>query len=189
MNSECRLKLAIAVVTVSTAVAHAELRKSYFAATKPSAWAKYAASDGGPPTMEYTYRRLPDENGGPRIEFAMEFKTGEAKGKRFLYGYRFKRGFPIEKDALSYGRWTSRMTLQQGTGKPQETPSSQLAATVTTMADYGAIAAYVDSGFSTAGNAITTPPSGHPREGRGGSNRTISGLMKRCPSAWSRATW
>ena len=146
MRIRIRLSL-VGTLLLAAVAARAEFRKSYFAATKPGSWAKYAVSYGGPPTMQYTYRRLPDENGGPRIEFAMEYETGEARGKRFIYGYWFKHGFPIEKDALSYGRWISRMTLQQGTGKPQETSASELAATVATMADYGAIAVYVDSGI------------------------------------------
>ena len=137
--------LAVGLLAATGNVARAQFRKSYFVATKPGAWSRYSVSYGGPSTMEYTYRRLPDEKGSPRIEFTMEFKSGQAKGKQFVYVSWFKPGFPIEKDALSYGNWITAMTTQQGKNKPRQTPASELAATVATMANYASIARYVDS--------------------------------------------
>ena len=133
------------LLVLFASLARAEFRKSYFAATKPGSWARYAVSYGGPPTMEYTYRRLPDEKASVRIRFEMEFKAGQAKGKKFTYDYWLKPGFPVEKDALSYGKWLSRMQLTQGTGKPKESSPEDVAAVAATMADYGALAKFVDS--------------------------------------------
>jgi hypothetical protein len=145
MKIRSALTLAIGLLAATGNVARAQFRKSNFVATKPGAWSRYSVSYGAPPTMEYTYRRLPDEKGRPRIEFTMEFKSGQAKGKRFVYVSWFKPGFPIEKDALSYGNWITAMTTQQGKNKPRETSASELAATAAMMANYDSIARYVDS--------------------------------------------
>ena len=141
-----RWPIALALLLAASATARAQFRKSYFEATKPGAWARYSVSYGGPPTMEYTYRRLPDDAGSVRIQFTMEYKAGPAKGTTFTYVDWMKPGFPIEKDAITYAKWLSKMTIQQGKGKPETKTGKDLTAIAETMTDYGELSSYVASG-------------------------------------------
>jgi len=133
------------VAAFSAGAASAEFRKSYFTATTPGSWAKYSVSFGGPPTMEYTYRRLPDEKGSARIEFTMEYTSGPPKGKRFVYVSWIKPGFSLEKNAWSYGKWVTRMTTQQGSEKPKESSAGDLEAIKARATDYNAASSFVDT--------------------------------------------
>lgn len=54
-------------VTFMASATGGELKTSYFGATKPGAWARYLGVTKDGSRMEYTYKRLADEDGRARM--------------------------------------------------------------------------------------------------------------------------
>lgn len=100
----------LAALTVSAG----DLKKDYFAATPPGAWAQYdlTSSDGG--TSTSSSERKPDQEGRVVVESAVKIKTGAGAGAESKTTHTMPKGFNLARDWLSYGVLTEKMVMQYG---------------------------------------------------------------------------
>lgn len=92
-------------------------KKAYFGVTKPGAWAQYTMSMPGFPDSPTTYTRLPDEGGQVRLQIRSDF-TNDGQASTSFSDYKLKKGYSLEKDALSFGAAVVSLTVRTGKGEP-----------------------------------------------------------------------
>lgn len=120
---------AILVCLLSTdllaAASSSGYKKAYFGATRPGSWAKYTMSMPGFPDSTSTYTRLPDEGGEARLQIRSDYK-GDAQASTSFTDYRFRKGYSLEKDALSFGAGIVGMTVRAGDAEPMKMDAAVL---------------------------------------------------------------
>lgn len=87
-------------------------RKAYFGATVPGAWTRYAVTMDGKTETDYTYKRLPDENGQAVVELRVDNTGGQFKGKWSVNRYIVAKDYRLQDDALSFAKHCSRLLMQ-----------------------------------------------------------------------------
>jgi hypothetical protein len=102
------------IAIAATTVRAGELKKDYFGATKPGAWAEYKieASDGSKWTS--TDQRQADDDGHVVVEESLKFTAGAGAGTESKNIYVFPQGFNLTRDWLSYAKFTEKMTMKYG---------------------------------------------------------------------------
>ena len=102
------------IAIAATTVRAGELKKDYFGATKPGAWAEYKveASDGSKWTS--TNQRQPDDDGHIVVEESLKFTAGPGVGSESKNIYTMPKGFNLTRDWLSYAKFTEKMTMKYG---------------------------------------------------------------------------
>jgi hypothetical protein len=112
MNCGAVVRFVGVVLFVSVAVAWSgELRKSYFQATKPGAWSAYLLTSGDASKSTFTYQRRPDDNGQIVIELTVKLLSGRGKDSASRNSYLMPRGFNLERDGLSFGKFIEKMSM------------------------------------------------------------------------------
>ena len=112
----------LVIVVSYVGVAHAEqLKKPYFAATKPGSWAKYEMTTEGGSKMIYTYKRLADSDGRILFEHTNFVKSGPGKGITATTLYVLEPGFDFDRNMLSYGKAIQAMIAQNNNSEPNVT--------------------------------------------------------------------
>lgn len=88
-------------LTMASLASGAGWKKSYFGATRPGTWARYADHTSYPwdGQVTTTMTRLGDEDGQPRIEMKVD-SGGE---NPWLLLVTLKRGFAVDRDLIDYG--------------------------------------------------------------------------------------
>ena len=112
-------------------------RTAYFAATVPGSWSRYAVTSEGKTESEYTYRRLPDEDGRAQVELKTDFTGGQFAGTWSKNRYVLARKYKLDQDALSFMKNCERLFMQ--TDKmpdEQELPATTLPYVVKAGIDY-----------------------------------------------------
>ena len=111
MNCSALLRLAVALL-VSLALASAgELRRSYFGATKTSAWSEYALSSGTQSKAIFRYQRQRDVDGKIVIELTVTTSIAPGKNSKSKNTYIMSRNFNLERDGLSFGKFIEKMSM------------------------------------------------------------------------------
>ncbi len=112
MNCGAPVRFVGVVLFVSVAVAWSgELRKSYFQATKPGAWSAYLLTSGDDSKSTFIYQRRPDDNGQIVIELTVKLLSGPGKDSSSRNSYLMPRGFNLERDGLSFGKFIKKMSM------------------------------------------------------------------------------
>lgn len=112
-------------------------RTAYFAATVPGSWSRYAVTSDGKTESEYTYRRLPDEDGRAQVELKTNFTGGQFAGTWSKNRYVLAKKYKLDQDALSFMKNCERLYMQ--TDKmpdEQELPATTLPYIVKAGIDY-----------------------------------------------------
>jgi hypothetical protein len=107
----------LAVIVLGTLITTGragELRKEYFAATPPGAWAQYMLEAGDGSKYLSSSQRNADKEGRVVVEESMKGQTGPATGTESQNVYQFQKEFKIARDWLSYGKFTEKMTMKAG---------------------------------------------------------------------------
>ena len=99
---------------VAIAATAGELKKDYFGATPPGAWAQYDLTSSDGTKSVSSSERKPDEDGRVVIEEAVKIKAGAGAGTESKTFHTMPKGFNLSRDWLSYGVQTEKMTMQYG---------------------------------------------------------------------------
>jgi hypothetical protein len=104
----------ILIGTMVTGVQAGELKKEYFAATPPGAWAQYILEAGDGSKYLSSSQRNADEDGRVVVEESMKGQAGAGTGTESQNVYLFQKDFKIAHDWLSFGKFTEKMTMKAG---------------------------------------------------------------------------
>jgi hypothetical protein len=111
MNRSTLLQVGVALL-VSLALAQAgELRRSYFEATKPGAWSKYALTSGTRSKATFRYQRQRDLDGKIVIELTVTTSIESGKTSTSHNTYTMSRNFNLGRDGLSFGKFIEKMSM------------------------------------------------------------------------------
>lgn len=104
----------VALIAAALPLCAGELRKDYFGATTPGAWAEYRleSSDGTKSTS--TSRRMADEDGHVVVEEGVKIEAGPGAGADVKNTFVLPKGFNLARDWLSHGKFTEKMTMKYG---------------------------------------------------------------------------
>lgn len=117
-----KITLFLLIVVSYVGVVHAEqLKKPYFAATKPGTWAKYELTTKDGSKMTYTYKRLADSDGRILFEHTNFINSGPGEGMTATTLYVLEPGFDFDRNMLSYGKAIQAMIAQKNGGDPSVT--------------------------------------------------------------------
>ena len=112
MNGGTLARFVGAILFVSTAaVWSGELRKSYFQATRPGAWSTYLLTSGDDSKSTFTYQRRPNDDGQIVLELVVKVLAGPGKGSASKNSYVMPRGFNLDRDGLSFGKFIEKMSM------------------------------------------------------------------------------
>lgn len=112
MNCGARVRFSWAILFASLAMAWgADLRKSYFEATKPGAWSEYVLTSGENSTSLFSYQRRPNDDGRIVIELRVKVLTGPGKDSASKNTYFMPRNFNLGRDGLSFGKFIEKMSM------------------------------------------------------------------------------
>lgn len=93
-----------------------ELQKPYFAATKPGAWSEYLLTTTDGAKSSFTYERQPDDEGRVVIEVQVRILAGPGQDSQSKVLYTLAKNFDLDRDGLSYGKFTEKMATSAGGG-------------------------------------------------------------------------
>ena len=105
------LMLIGSAVTSATA---GELKKDYFVATNPGAWAEYKLETADGIKYLSSSQRNADEDGQVVVEEIMKIKTGQGAPMESNNTFVLQKHFNIARDWLSYGKFTEKMKMKSG---------------------------------------------------------------------------
>lgn len=118
-NSFSRFVLVLWFLALPVRVWCGELAKPYFTATKPGAWAEYLLTSADGSESSFTYERRADDAGRAVIVMQCKILTGPGKDTATKLTYILPRTFHLDRDGLSYGKFTEKMLMDSGgTGVP-----------------------------------------------------------------------
>lgn len=100
--------------TALSAANAGELKKDYFLATPPGAWAEYRLETADGTKFLSTNQRNADENGHIIIEEGIKFQAGAGAGTESKNTFVLPQNFNIGRDWLSYGKFTEKMSMKVG---------------------------------------------------------------------------
>jgi hypothetical protein len=136
------LALLLLSLTMTPLASAAGWKKSYFGATKPGTWARYADHTSYLMNIDVattmTMTRLSDEDSQPRIEM----KVLDSDGKNpWLVLFTLKRGFAVDRDLIDFG--PAIVAAVHGEGETQKPlDAATVAEMVKRMREYGPAAVF-----------------------------------------------
>lgn len=106
-------RFVLTALVLGLASAHgAALKKDYFAASTPGAWAAYTVTfTGGGKSTQHT-QRLPDEDGHIVVAESVKVLAGSGAGAESKNISTLPKDFAIARDWLSHGKFTEKMKME-----------------------------------------------------------------------------
>jgi hypothetical protein len=111
MNRSALLQLVVAFLVSLASAPAAELRKSYFEATKPRAWSEYALTSGSRSKAIFRYQRQKNIDGKIVIELTVTTSIAPGKNSQSKNTYLMSRNFDLGRDGLSFGKFIEKMSM------------------------------------------------------------------------------
>ncbi len=101
-------------VAAVVAVRAGELKKDYFGATKPGAWAEYKMESSDGTRSASSSQRNADEDGHVVVVESVKIQAGAGAGTEVKNTFVLPKDFNLARDWLSYGKFTEKMTMKYG---------------------------------------------------------------------------
>lgn len=116
MNQLLRHSLTAAVLIASTAATTraGDLKKDYFAETKPGQWCTQMVTTIDGTKSEYTTSRKLDDEGRVVVDMTIKSLEGPGAGSESRMTYFLKKDFNFEHDFLSHGKHVDKMVMTYG---------------------------------------------------------------------------
>jgi hypothetical protein len=111
MKRSALLRLVVALLVSPALASAAELRRSYFEATRPGAWAEYALTSGTRSKATFRYQRQRDVDRKVVIELTVTTPIGPSKNSKSKNTYTMSQNFNLGRDGLSFGKFIEKMSM------------------------------------------------------------------------------
>ena len=111
MKRSALLRLVVALLGSLALAPAAELRRSYFEATRPSTWSEYALTSGTRSKATFRYQRQRDVDGKVVIELTVTTPIEPSKNSKSKNTYIMSRDFNLGRDGLSFGKFIEKMSM------------------------------------------------------------------------------
>ena len=108
MKRSALLRLVVALLGSLALAPAAELRRSYFEATRPSTWSEYALTSGTRSKATFRYQRQRDVDGKVVIELTVTTPIEPSKNSKSKNTYIMSRDFNLGRDGLSFGKFIEK---------------------------------------------------------------------------------
>jgi hypothetical protein len=111
MKRSALLRLVVALLVSLALAPAAELRTSYFEATRPGAWSEYALTSGTRSKATFRYQRQRDVDRKVVIELTVTTPIGPSKNSKSKNTYIMSQNFNLGRDGLSFGKFIEKMSM------------------------------------------------------------------------------
>jgi len=91
-----------------------ELKKPYFSATQQGTWAEYLLLSPDGSKSSFSYEREADDAGRTVIVMQCKILAGPGRGAESKLTYILPRSFNLDREGLSYGKFTEKMIMYAG---------------------------------------------------------------------------
>ena len=110
--SAFRILPALCVLLTIAAASGDELKKPYFTGTKPGAWSEYLLVSPDGSKSSFSYERGADDAGRAVVVMQCKILAGPGKDSATKLTYILPEKFSLDRDGLSYGKYTEKMVMQ-----------------------------------------------------------------------------
>jgi hypothetical protein len=102
------------ILSLASGASAGELKKDYFLATKPGAWAQYTLVTTDGTKGLSSSQRNPDVDGQVAVEESMKIQAGPGAGTESKNQYVLQKDFNLNRDWLSFGKFAEKMRMKAG---------------------------------------------------------------------------